>query len=67
MLTTVHFAFFFLAVPFVVELRRAESFSQRTSWGEEVLFRVNNAGGTIRQEAGQVVPGGCGEQVGIWR
>ena len=62
------FCLFFWLCPLLFSLRRAALFSQRTSWGEEVLLRVNNAGGAIRQkEPGQVVPGGCGEQVGIWR
>ena len=44
--------FFFLPVPFVVELRRAASFFQDIC-GEEVLFRVTNAGGAIRQKEGR--------------
>lgn len=56
------FCFFFLPVPFVVELRCAASFSQDI-WGEEVLFRVTNAGGTIRQKEG----GRSGGPRRMWR
>lgn len=57
--------FFFvwlLPVLLIVELRRAASFFQDI-WGEEVLFRVTNAGGTIRQKEG----GRSGGPRRMWR
>ena len=51
-----------MPVPLVVELRCAASFFQDI-WGEEVLFRVTNAGGTIRQKEG----GRSGGPRRMWR
>lgn len=57
---------YFFPVRVVVELGHAASFSQRTFWGQEVLFGVTNAGRTLRQRRPvQVVPGRCGEHMRI--